>query len=200
MDQLSMFSRVEPMRSDKILVAIRPSIDETLFPFNLSPRHVSYSPLRENVGKLEERITGYSIHFSIAPSALADDGSAVNQSRGGIICRIKDQTSRTYLEFPINRAEYYKTIGEATTVGAANTFLRINLEAMPDIDAIAKAVCADIDAKLRVFPSDIACCDLYMQCSDAARCIAANQDSAVGCYYKRNLLSGKVFYGKNADQ
>ena len=198
MDQLSFSLSSEPMRSDEIIAAIRPSIDALLPLFNLSARHVSSGPLRENVGKSNEKKIGTSLSFSIAPSSLASLDSNANKSRGAVILRVKDQVLRSYLEFPADRKSFYASIGEITAVGAAESFLRINLDAVPDTDAIASAVCADIGARLRVFPSDFACCGLYKQCSDAGRCISDNQDMAAGCYYKRNLMAGKVFFGQHA--
>lgn len=41
------------------------------------------------------------------------------------------------------------------------------------------------------------CCDLYVQCSDMKKCLYPNQLYAKACKYRRNLESGRIFYGKN---
>lgn len=41
------------------------------------------------------------------------------------------------------------------------------------------------------------CCSRYEQCSDAKKCIHPNPVFALGCAYRANLESGKIFYGKN---
>lgn len=41
------------------------------------------------------------------------------------------------------------------------------------------------------------CCDLFEKCSDAKKCIHNDRKYAKGCYYKKNLEAGKIFYGKN---
>lgn len=41
------------------------------------------------------------------------------------------------------------------------------------------------------------CCHLFTECSDAMKCITQYRDLYLGCYYRRNLESGKIFYGKN---
>lgn len=41
------------------------------------------------------------------------------------------------------------------------------------------------------------CCSRYIECSDAKKCIHPDQLHAQGCMYKKNLDSGKIFYGKN---
>ena len=42
-----------------------------------------------------------------------------------------------------------------------------------------------------------ACCNSFMQCSDAKQCIHQDDRFYNGCYYRKNLEAGKVFYGKN---
>lgn len=195
MEQLPLQSVSSPMRSNDIAVALRPFIDETLKPFNLSPRHVSIGVLKER-----EKEVGRSIFFSISQSVFAVGNEASSSARGSIVCRIKDQVRVSFVEFPANRAKYYTSIGEATAVGASEQCLRINLDANPDIPALATAICTDIEEYLRCFPSDISCCHLFEKCSDVGRCICDDQDLAVGCYYKRNLMRGKVFYGKRGER
>ena len=43
------------------------------------------------------------------------------------------------------------------------------------------------------------CCHRYVECSDAGKCTAPDLFHAKGCFYKDNLESGKIFYGKNAN-
>lgn len=42
-----------------------------------------------------------------------------------------------------------------------------------------------------------ACCNLFMECSDAKRCLHVNKLYSTACAYRHNLESGKIFYGKN---
>ncbi len=43
------------------------------------------------------------------------------------------------------------------------------------------------------------CCSLFNQCSDAKKCIHTNRLYSTACAYRRNLESGRIFYGKNAN-
>lgn len=52
-------------------------------------------------------------------------------------------------------------------------------------------------ATLELLPKDFSCCHLYMQCSDAKHCIHQNKRLALGCFYRKQLARGKIFYGKN---
>lgn len=41
------------------------------------------------------------------------------------------------------------------------------------------------------------CCDLYVQCSDAKKCLHRDQSYARNCWYRANLEAGRIFYGAN---
>lgn len=41
------------------------------------------------------------------------------------------------------------------------------------------------------------CCSRYTECSDEKKCIHPDPKISKGCYYKTNLDSGLIFYGKN---
>lgn len=54
--------------------------------------------------------------------------------------------------------------------------------------------------KMETFSSSMAsfgCCDKYVQCSDAKKCLHTNPFYYRSCQYRQNLLAGKIFYGKN---
>ena len=57
------------------------------------------------------------------------------------------------------------------------------------------------DENVRIFePTDhFGCCGLYLKCSDAKKCLHPDIIRSKSCYYKKNLESGKIFYGKNAN-
>lgn len=42
------------------------------------------------------------------------------------------------------------------------------------------------------------CCDKYVACSDAKKCLHKNLYYAKSCLYRKNLENGRIFYGKNA--
>lgn len=43
------------------------------------------------------------------------------------------------------------------------------------------------------------CCSRYRACSDAGRCVIADQSYSANCSYRKNLEAGRIFYGKRAD-
>ncbi len=45
----------------------------------------------------------------------------------------------------------------------------------------------------------IGCCSLYKECSDALHCLRdINDPTYSGCYYRKNIESGIIFYGENS--
>lgn len=46
-------------------------------------------------------------------------------------------------------------------------------------------------------PKEYDCCSRYMECSNAKACIHPDKKFALKCGYRKNLNSGKIFYGKN---
>lgn len=41
------------------------------------------------------------------------------------------------------------------------------------------------------------CCNDFVRCSDALQCLRLGDPDYVGCYYRKNLELGRIFYGKN---
>lgn len=44
---------------------------------------------------------------------------------------------------------------------------------------------------------DFGCCGRYQECSDIGTCIHPDRRISLSCWYRYNLLQGKVFFGKN---
>ena len=45
--------------------------------------------------------------------------------------------------------------------------------------------------------SSFGCCSMFIECSDAKRCIHENKLYSKACAYRKNLEAGRIFYGKN---
>lgn len=49
-----------------------------------------------------------------------------------------------------------------------------------------------------ISPDKYSCCSRFLECSDLLHCVNPNTSDRAACYYRRNLLKGYVFYGKNS--
>lgn len=45
--------------------------------------------------------------------------------------------------------------------------------------------------------SMMACCNDFVRCSDALECLHKYDENYAGCWYRKNLEKGRIFYGKN---
>lgn len=52
-------------------------------------------------------------------------------------------------------------------------------------------------AAIEQIPKDFSCCSHYAECSDAKRCIHPDKNFALGCFYRKQMVRGKIFYGEN---
>ncbi len=41
------------------------------------------------------------------------------------------------------------------------------------------------------------CCDKFERCSDERKCIHSDLIYATACQYRKNLVAGRIFYGRN---
>jgi hypothetical protein len=78
--------------------------------------------------------------------------------------------------------------------------LRLYIDASFHFDtflAQLPAICADYKVFAPV--ESFGCCSLYVECSDARECLRWRDEEYLGCAYRRNLESGRIFYGQNAN-
>ena len=59
------------------------------------------------------------------------------------------------------------------------------------ISTIVQTIINDFDGER------FGCCSSFIECSDSLKCIREGNLEYMGCYYRKNLRAGKVFYGKN---
>lgn len=168
--------------------SLRPSIDAVLTDLNFSPRHIALSEIGG----------GISLRYNISSSGLnarAED----EQSGQKVIFRVSAIRGGVRIEVPANRLSHYDDPRLQLVKTKAKSPKWRKIEVSPEaLEPLSAAICADIKDYLLTYPSDFGCCDLYEKCSDAGHCLMKDQDMAAGCYYKRNLMSGRVFYGSRA--
>lgn len=122
---------------------------------------------------------------------LKEKGSAKNYSvtfSDSVIVRIYCGKKVTYLEFP--------NVGE---LGSDNKkdFVKVYIDSVKDIPDYIDRIKLSCQYILDGFPKEFSCCSRYMECSDAKICIHPDKTAAVGCFYRKVLHSGRVFYGEN---
>lgn len=83
-------------------------------------------------------------------------------------------------------------------INSSNGFTKIIFLPQVNIEDIKKLFAEIIEYNIFNFSTDFfGCCALYETCSNEKKCIHSDKLYATGCFYRRNLESGKIFYGKN---
>lgn len=69
------------------------------------------------------------------------------------------------------------------------------LRAYPEFeDSVLKAY---VHAKENETLETFGCCNSFVACSDAMRCLHDNDNYYRGCIYRKNMEAGRIYYGKN---
>lgn len=115
----------------------------------------------------------------------------------GLLCfQIRLRKKTKYLLLP---EEFEGELPDGTTVTRAKSdagMIRIALDVPEDVLKYIP-ILRTILTRLQYQYSTFACCSRYEACSDARSCIHPDVKFALGCQYRRNLMEGKIFYGKN---
>lgn len=67
----------------------------------------------------------------------------------------------------------------------------------PHVRALVNDIYSERYQSYISYGSSLACCNDFMACSDAMRCVKAGDPYYRRCLYRRNLEAGHIFYGRN---
>ena len=156
----------------------------------LSPESVMQDILR---GELSE----FAPHLSLAP---LKGGSISFKCVNTLAFRFNPSAATPYVEFRETDMpeDDVSQIGKKYQLTKQKpAYWRITVDATFSYKLFikyAKSILKDIlDGMSYAF----ACCDRFIECSDAKHCLFPKDQHHLGCYYRRNLRAGKIFYGKN---
>ena len=79
-------------------------------------------------------------------------------------------------------------------------YARISISNINDIEKLSNILRNNFKTLFLLYISNeeaFGCCSKYIECSEKKHCIDNNLRFRLGCLYKKNLDSGKIFYGKN---
>lgn len=74
---------------------------------------------------------------------------------------------------------------------------KVDLNSNPPVDTWVEDIKTATVKTLEQIPKDFSCCSHYAECSDAKRCIHPDKNFALGCFYRKQMVRGKIFYGEN---
>lgn len=192
-------SQIQIFDSDKEQVdwknKIHEMLEDLIHRYEL-PEHSLY--LAENRGRTSKKITSYSVCI-YEPEFPKQKKSNLDQTRNSIVLNIKEN-DKLELMCAKSRCENID-FPEACEIKElksddSNYHIIINKKSDELVDYICKHTEYSIEHYVSK-ASSFGCCDKFIECSDAKKCVHSNKFYSKACMYRRNLDEGKIFYGKN---
>jgi len=175
--------------------------------------------------KLYERIKHYVFDKEIMPAAYTLHGytpeyiykaifDVVDDAPENIVLKLNKTAASIYMYGAVafvirinSRSQYIETAAEAAAefVGripgavATKTGYRFPIASQKTFDDAYKALILAVYEyrKSMVVGVSFGCCNDFLKCSDAMKCIHMGNLQYAGCSYRRNIENGLIFYGKN---
>ncbi|NLN49525.1 MAG: hypothetical protein GX154_10665 [Clostridiales bacterium] len=131
---------------------------------------------------------------------VASPGAFYRDSlQNALLARIQARGKKPYISFKnIYKQAFEKTGFKTYSIKSEQDFFRIELEQFydnidnPALPPIIQQVIDDLFTY-----THFGCCEKYVTCSDERKCLHDDPVYATACYYRKDLLAGKIFYGKN---
>lgn len=120
------------------------------------------------------------------------------KAKSFLACNVKLGKKVSYISFPADKKHYFTN---CIIIDSENCKSKILINDVNDIKQYTKPISLlFIDVLFKLGGESFGCCHRYVECSDALKCLHPNLLHSFGCTYKKNLESGKVFYGKNRNE
>lgn len=115
----------------------------------------------------------------------------------GVVFRIRINSRTQCLDTDNSIAvEYVPDIsGASQTKNTAHIPIVVEEESISTIRAMVRDIYEQ--RRSQVSGDTFGCCNDHVRCSDAGYCLHLKDREYWGCYYRKNLEAGRIFYGKN---
>lgn len=127
---------------------------------------------------------------------LANYSSVYFLNSNELFFRIRLRKKSRYIGLP---ASCERDLPAGTVISrtkAEENMIRVHIQNYDDILNYLPALRTLLMSLCRKY-RDVGCCGRYEKCSDAKECIHPDPKFALRCWYRLNLVEGKIFYGKN---
>ena len=115
---------------------------------------------------------------------------------GEVVFQIRIRKKTNYILIP---EKYEYMLSSATSISKSKSnpgMVRLPIQSYKDISQYVPVLCSLLDSLCRQY-RNFGCCSRYEECSNAKKCIHPDPKFALACWYRYNLLDGKIFYGQN---
>lgn len=128
------------------------------------------------------------------------DGSVSINIYKNLAVKIIFRPKSRYLNVKSKYSDLFMDLGlSISSIKSENDFIRYMFHDLNNIDEIEKILLQIYD-ECEASVHQFGCCSRYEECSNAKLCIHPDLVYSQGCWYRKNLEAGKIFYGINANQ
>lgn len=113
-----------------------------------------------------------------------------------VFFRVRIRKKVRYILIPENYADLLPFDTPVSKTKSDAGMVRIEIDSYNDIIKYVDTLRTILDRICRKH-REFGCCGRYLECSDAKACIHPDPKFALACWYRYNLLDGKIFYGEN---
>ena len=114
-----------------------------------------------------------------------------------VLLKIALKKKEKFISFPEEYTQFVAPSIELKKVKSDLGFVRAVISDPAAFDGILPALEAALKDAIMNYPTDWDCCSHYLECCDEKQCIHKGEPLFMGCRYKKRLLKGEIFYGKN---
>lgn len=116
---------------------------------------------------------------------------------GSLAFSIKMNSRSQYIETTATSAEEFVSLIPGAS--SAKTGYRFPIACDKDTATAYEEMISAVYEQLKssAVGERFGCCNDFIRCSDARECLHKDNPEYNGCYYRRNLEIGRIFYGKN---
>lgn len=111
--------------------------------------------------------------------------------------RLKMRGKIHYISIPTLFLDLISPDAPQKAVSAEPKYRRVIIDEKHPASSYAEMLIAIAGETVNRYPKEWDCCSLYLQCSDARKCVQSDKLFSLGCGYRKILSSGRIFYGKN---
>ena len=117
---------------------------------------------------------------------------------GSVAFEVRINSRSRYIETDApEAAPFVSQIPDAytTVIGSHRFPIATASSSVPAVQDMVRTVHKAYYSMLRGEP--FGCCNDHVRCSDAKECLHKSNPEYSGCYYRKNLEAGRIFYGRN---
>ncbi len=190
-EQLSLYDA----GTDEFYGKLQDLLDDIIVSHNLPPKSIH---LYSNRGKTAGRETSKSICI-FEPEYPPKENARETAGRNLVILNIKE-VKDDCLELIMGFHQYNNVdVPDTAEVKIPKSHDKARVIFSRADDSVFQFIRENVLYCLATYESSssFGCCDRFIACSDAGKCVHDNKIYSMGCKYRANLEAGRIFYGKN---